>query len=244
MNMKQPTLSVVLPCYNEAKSIPVILERFSQVIGNRPVELVLVNNGSFDNTAEVLKKELKNPKYKFARTVLVKKNQGYGYGIMFGLKHCNGDILSYTHADQQCDPNDVVRTYDELLKHSDKEKILIKGKRKQRVLSELIITTVFHIIASAIFCRIFDDINGQPKVFHKSFFDKLTNAPNDFKLDLYVQYTAFKNGMKIESIPVEFGRRKHGKSHWAYNVFSKSRTYLGFIGYMMKLRFNDIFNVR
>jgi hypothetical protein len=88
----------------------------------------------------------------------------------------------------------------------------------------------------------YDDINGQPKVFHKSFLEKLSSAPNDFKFDFYVQYMARKNKMKIESIPVEFGRRKHGKSHWAYSIFSRAKTYLGFIVYMLKLRFHDIFS--
>ncbi len=239
--MKQPTLSIVLPCYNESKSIQAILQRFSQVIGNRTVELILVNNGSFDNTAEVLKKELKNPKYKFARTVLVKRNQGYGYGIMFGLKHCKGDFLAYSHADQQCDPNDVIRAYDELMRHSDKEKILMKGKRIRRIISELVITKGLQTIASAIFMKGFNDINGQPKLFHKSFLDKLAEAPKDFKFDFYVQYTAIRNGMEVLSIPVEFGKRKHGKSNWAYSIFSRIKTYLGFIGYMLKLRFRETF---
>lgn len=233
-------LSVVLPCYNESKSIPVILKRFSEVIGNRPVELILVNNGSFDNTAEVLKKELKNPKYKFARSVLVKKNQGYGYGIIFGLNHCNGDILSYTHGDQQCDPNDVMRAYDELMKYPDWKNILMKGKRRKRVLRELIITKGLQIISFLILWKNFNDINGQPKVFHKSFLEKITESPEDFKFDLHLQYAALKNGMKVMSIPVDWGERKHGKSNWAYSIFSRARTYLGFIGYMFKLRFNDI----
>ncbi|MBI2543302.1 MAG: glycosyltransferase family 2 protein [Candidatus Aenigmarchaeota archaeon] len=237
--MKLPTLSVALPCYNESKSIHDILERFSQVIGNRPVELVLVNNGSVDNTAEALQKELRNPKYKFARTVLVKKNQGYGYGIMFGLKHCKGEIIAYSHADQQCDPLDVIRAYDELLKY-DVENVLIKGHRKRRILSEFVITKGLQIITALIFWKVYDDINGQPKVFHKSFLSKLTNAPNDFKFDFYVQYMALKNKMEVKCIPVDFGQRKHGKSNWAYSIFSKTKTYLGFIVYMIKLRFGEL----
>ncbi len=234
-----PKLSVVLPCYNEAKSIPDLLKRFSQVIGRRSVELVMVNNGSFDNTAEVLKKELKNPKYKFARTVLVEKNQGYGYGIMFGLKNCKGDVLSYTHADQQCDPNDVMRAYDELLKQPDWKNILMKGQRKKRVVSEWVITKGLQTLAFLIMWKKFNDINGQPKVFHKSFLKKMKEAPNDFKFDLFVQHAALKNKMKVMSTPVEFGRRMYGKSNWAYSIFSRARTYLGFIGYMIKLRFSN-----
>ena len=112
-----------------------------------------------------------------------------------------------------------------------------KGDRKKRVLSEWIITKGLQSISSIIFFKRFNDINGQPKVFHKSFLEKLSTAPNDFKFDIYVQYMAFKNNMKVIPIPVEFGRRKHGKSNWAYSIFSKVETYLGFIRYMIKLRF-------
>jgi len=229
----------VLPCYNEAKSIPDILKRFSEVIGNRPVELVLVNNGSTDNTDEVLKNELKNPKYEFARSMLIKKNQGYGNGIMFGLKHCSGYILAYSHADMQCDPLDVMRAYDELLKHYNVKNVLIKGNRKKRVLSEFIIAKGLQVIIALIFWSVYDDINGQPKVFHRSFLDRLADAPKDFKFDFYVQYAALKNKMKVTYIPVDFGRRKYGKSHWAYSLFSRAKTYLGFIQYLLKLRFYD-----
>lgn len=45
-------LSIVVPCYNEADNIPLILERFNEVINNNEVEVVLVNNGSTDNSAE------------------------------------------------------------------------------------------------------------------------------------------------------------------------------------------------
>ena len=70
------SLSVVLPCFNEAKSIPGILDRFSEVIDRNDIEVILVDNGSTDNTQEVLEKLL--PAYTFARSVSVSKNKGYG----------------------------------------------------------------------------------------------------------------------------------------------------------------------
>ncbi len=239
--MKRPELSLVLPCYNEAKSIPFILKRLAEVVGKRNAEVVLVNNGSFDDTEAVLKTELAKSKYKFVRVVTIPENKGYGYGILFGLKHCKGEVLAYTHADQQCDPLDVIRAHDELIKYPDMKRVLLKGHRITRVMSELIITKAMHIITTALFLRKFDDINGQPKVFHKSFLDKLSKAPYDFKFDFYVQYMAFKSGMRIESIPVHFGRRKHGESHWAYSMVSKIKTYWNFFAYMLKLSTTDLF---
>ena len=47
----QPALSIVLPCYNEAASLPTLLERYREAGGGRDFELLLVDNGSSDDTA-------------------------------------------------------------------------------------------------------------------------------------------------------------------------------------------------
>ncbi len=62
---KQMKLSIVVPCYNEEENIPLILERFQEVIEREDIEVILVNNGSTDNSAQVLEQLL--PKYSFAK---------------------------------------------------------------------------------------------------------------------------------------------------------------------------------
>ena len=103
-------LSIVVPCYNEEQNIPLILERFNSVINRDDIEVILVNNGSKDNSQNVIDELL--PKYKFARTTLVEINQGYGYGILQGLKVTNGEYIGWTHADMQTDPKDVIKALD------------------------------------------------------------------------------------------------------------------------------------
>ena len=76
-------LSIIIPCYNESKNIPLILERFKNVIKRKDIEVLLVNNGSIDNSMEVFNEKL--PHYPFARLVNVENNQGYGYGIFRGI---------------------------------------------------------------------------------------------------------------------------------------------------------------
>ena len=98
--------SIIVPCYNEEKNIPLILEKFNNVIKNEEIEVILVNNGSTDNSAKIFENLL--PKFSFARTVLVPVNQGYGYGILQGLKE---DFLGWTDADMQTDPKDVKKSY-------------------------------------------------------------------------------------------------------------------------------------
>lgn len=100
-------LSIVVPCYNEAENIPLILKRFSDIIMRNDIEVILVDNGSTDTSPQILSELL--PVYSFARSVKVDVNQGYGYGIVQGLKSCNGEFIGWTHADMQTDPADLIK---------------------------------------------------------------------------------------------------------------------------------------
>ena len=232
-------LSIVLPCYNEVKSIPTILKQYKNTINidENAFELILINNGSTDNSSEVIAKELKNMEYKFAKTVLIKKNQGYGHGIMTGLKHCNGDFIGYSHADLQCDPEDIFRAYRQLISYPDNKNTLIKGKRKGRSFFENFVTLGMAIFASLTLGKIFSDINAQPKIFHRSLLDRVMNPPKDFSFDLYILYIAKKHKIKIKSIPVCFKKRIYGQSHWAFDWKSRLFTIINTMRYIIKLRF-------
>ena len=132
-------LSIVVPCYNESKNIPLILSGFEQVIQRDDVEVVLVNNGSTDNSQEILETLL--PKYSFARLANVEENQGYGYGILYGLKQATGTYIGWTHADMQTDPGDVIKALEIIEKSSETESIYVKGDRKGRPFFDQIFTS-------------------------------------------------------------------------------------------------------
>jgi len=204
-------ITIVVPCYNEAENIPLILDRFNEVIKDNDISVILVNNGSTDNSAEVLDELL--PKYPFARIVLVPVNQGYGYGIIQGLKEAEGDYIGWTHADMQTDPNDVVKAY-KLAKKYRGEKIFIKGKRKGRPAFDEFFTKGMSTFESVYFGMQLNDINAQPNVFPKSFFDTWVEPPHDFSLDLYALYMAKKSGLRVIRFPVVFPERIHGESKW------------------------------
>lgn len=232
----KPQLSITVPCYNEQENIPLILQRFKEVIGNLNIELILVNNGSTDASQKIIEEELKKPEYAFARTVLVRKNIGYGNGITFGLKHAQADLLAYTHADLQCDPHDVIRAYEIISKKDHPENILIKGWRRKRKIIPQLLTTCFQASAMLLFWRDFNEINAQPKVFHRRFFNTLNHPPLDFNLDFYILYKAKKEKLSIVSIPVDFSDRRYGTSKWAFSHLSKLKTIHKFLKYQVLLR--------
>lgn len=204
-------MTIVVPCYNEAENIPLILNRFNEVIKDNAISVILVNNGSTDNSAQVLEEML--PRYPFARTVLVPVNQGYGYGIIQGLKEAEGDYIGWTHADMQTDPYDVVKAY-RIAKKYHGEEIFIKGKRKGRPAFDEFFTKGMSAFESIYFGMQLNDINAQPNVFPKRFFDMWQEPPYDFSLDLYALYMAKKSGLRVIRFPVIFPERIHGESKW------------------------------
>lgn len=209
-------LSIIIPCYNEALNIPLILKRFSEVIQNRNVEVILVNNGSTDNSAKVFDEQI--PAYTFAKTVIVPVNKGYGYGIIQGLKQAVGDYIGWTHADMQTDPGDVIKAYD-IIQQSGNDNIFLKGKRKGRPFFDRIFTNGMSVFESLFFGMCMTDINAQPNIFPISFFKSLENPPHDFSLDLFIFYMAKKMKLNIIRFPVEFPQRIHGKSKWNTDGF-------------------------
>ena len=226
-------LSIVIPCYNESANIPTLLKRFSEVIGSRHIQVILVNNGSTDNTPEVLQMLL--PQYLFAKSVYVPVNRGYGFGIIQGLREADGDYIGWTHADLQTDPKDVVRAYNIIKKYGD-EKIYIKGRRNGRTFFDNFFTKGMSLFESIYFRTSLRDINAQPNVFPKQFLTYCDNPPYDFALEIYALYMAKKYGLKVVRFAVEFQDRIYGKSKWNTGVLAKLKFIKRTVKYSVDLK--------
>jgi glycosyltransferase involved in cell wall biosynthesis len=234
-------LSVVVPCYNEEKNIPLIVNRFSEALNKCAfadvVEIILVNNGSRDQTAAALNSEISKSGRKNFKVETVPVNQGYGFGILSGLKVASGDVLSWTHADMQTDPYDVIRAFEVYKAETAQgQKIIVKGRRVGRAFGEWAFTLGMSLISSTVLTAFLYDINAQPKLFSAAFFRTLKNPPFDFSLDLFLIYAAKKAGYRVRTIDVTFGKRIHGESKWAFNWSSKYKTILRTIKYIFALR--------
>lgn len=225
-------LSVIIPCYNEAKNIKTLVKRCSKILSFNEIEIIFVNNGSTDNSSSILKKELLLKSN--CRIKTVKVNKGYGHGILSGLKIAKGEILAWTHADLQTDPNDILKAF-KIFKQNPNERLLfVKGSRKGRSFYNLIFTWGMSLIGLIFFQKFMSDINGQPTMFHRSFYENWNDPPSDFSLDLYVYYLALKKKLVIKKIPVFFNNREFGIGH---NETLKSKLNYSFrtISYMLNL---------
>ena len=227
-------LSIVIPCFNEAENISLLIQKL-KTIQNKNIEVILVNNGSSDNTANVLSEELSNEE-QFLKSISIDHNIGYGHGIMTCIKEALGDVIAWTHADLQTDPTDVINAYSEFTENPDYENCILKGKRIGRNMFDTFFTIGMGIISSYLMGVRLTDINAQPKMFHRSFVEKLTNAPNDFSLDLYILFQARHNGYEILEYPVHFGNRIYGESKGGGTLRGKWELIKRTLVYMNKLK--------
>ncbi len=229
-------LSIVVPCYNEAKNIPLILSSFEKVIHRDDVEVVLVNNGSTDDSKAVFGDLV--PKYTFARLVDVPENKGYGFGILSGLEDAKGKFIGWTHADMQTDPSDVIKALEIIEKEPDEQNIYVKGDRKGRPFFDQFFTSGMSFFETIYMGVKLHDINAQPNIFHRDFFASWKNPPHDFALDLYALYMAKKQKLKVIRFDVLFPERIHGTSSWNTGFAAKKKFIKRTLDFSAKLKKN------
>lgn len=213
--------SIVVPCFDEAENLPLLLKRFSGALAGREAELIVVDNGSSDETPAVLERLL--PQYPFARALRVGVNQGYGAGVVAGLRACAGEYLGWTHADLQTDPRDAVQAFDLVMRAREPRSTYAKGRRAGRPLLDASWTLGMSLFETLYMGVPLEDINAQPNVFHRSFFERWQDPPSDFSLDLYALYRARRSGLEVLRFPVVYGPRARGRSHWNRGLVSKCR---------------------
>jgi len=164
----------------------------------------------------------------------VPANQGYGFGILSGLHAAQGEILAWTHADLQTDPEDALRGLGLFNRHGDS--IFVKGRRYGRPLADVAFTVGMSIFETALLGRGMWDINAQPTMFSRALFRTWQEPPHDFSLDLYAFYQARALGIPVRRFPVRFGERAHGTSHWNLSWAAKRKFIRRTVQFTLELR--------
>lgn len=237
-----PVFELVVPAYNESENLPDLVTRTVAAcqkagLNSETFQLVLVNNGSTDASAEILQQLKDGPQGAYFRVVCVFKNQGYGHGIKAGLDATTADFVGWSHADMQCDPLDAFKALAVLRKSS--KKALVKGYRSGRNWKDQLVTRVFEGSAKALLGVHLDEINAQPKVFHRSLLPFLKNPPTGISFDLYVLYHALKQGYLVKTIDVLLPPRIHGTSKWASHFLMRYKTFARVLRDISKISFQE-----
>ena len=215
-------MSVIIPCYNELDSIDLLYKKSLYITENYDVEIILVNNGSYDGTHKKFKTLIGTKKVKFFN---IQTNKGYGYGIKKSLNLCKGLYVGWTHADLQTDLFDLIKAYNFIEKsmlESKDEKLVIKGIRFGRPLKDKIFSQSMSLISSILFFPLSSyEICAQPSIFHNSIKEEIQKAPDGYEFDVYVFLAALIRGFRPKRFPVLFPKRVYGASHWNINIISK-----------------------
>lgn len=224
--------SLVIPCYNEAQSLPLLLESCKNLVKNKDIEVILVDNGSTDSTAQVLSSLV--PLYPGIKSIRLNQNLGYGNGINAGLKKATGKILAWTHADLQTHPDDILLGLEIFKLYGSN--LFVKGRRYGRSITDVFFTFGMTVLELILLRRWMLDINAQPTMFSREFYLTWVSPPNDFSLDLYAFFQAKSSGIKIHRFPVLFSNRVHGISHWNFSFASKWRFICRTLSYSYQLK--------
>ncbi len=230
----RPMMSLVIPCYDEAATLPTLIKRLEDTfVPDGDAEVVLVDNGSRDESPAIMESLAGHP---VIRSVRVDVNRGYGYGILAGLKAARGSYLGWTHADMQADPADALRAL-ELIRSARSPNVYAKGSRYGRPPGDVVFTIGMSAFETVLLRTPLWDINAQPNIFPRAFYEEIADdAPHDFSLDLYFYHAARTRGISMERFPVRFGERAHGVSHWNVDWKAKRKFIRRTIEFSMDLR--------
>lgn len=102
------TLSVIIPVYNEEKTLSEVLDKVNQVtlLNNLEIEIIVVNDCSTDNTQQVLDNYISNSSKNNISTFKHKVNKGKGAALHTGISQAKGDLVVVQDADLEYDPNE------------------------------------------------------------------------------------------------------------------------------------------
>jgi hypothetical protein len=134
----------------------------------------------------------------------------------------------------QTDPEDFLRAIE--IYEQNNENCFVKGMRIKRPFSDTFFTVGMSIFETILLRSILFDINAQPNLFPRSFFESWKNPPQDFSLDLYAYYLAKREGLSIYRFPVRFTKRIYGTSHWNINWRAKIKFIRRTVAFSLDLR--------
>lgn len=207
MNGEQGLLSVVVPVYNEQDAIVETLEKIRSCLDGtqRKYEVVVVNDGSSDQTGEVLKG------VEGIRLVSREVNRGYGYSLKEGMKIASGEWILITDADGSY----PIEKIPSLISDASNYDMIIGERRGKNVhigffnrAAKLVLKSLIYVLTS----NWIKDINSGLRIFRKELaFKYWSLIPDGFSLTTTITVAAMIERCRIKFIPIDYHKRV-GKS--------------------------------
>ncbi|PDW03465.1 glycosyltransferase family 2 protein [Candidatus Viridilinea mediisalina] len=226
--MQRPLLSIIMPCYNEAETLPQILERVYAV--NYEKEIIAVDDHSSDETLRVLREEaLRNPQLKVISHPV---NRGKGAAVRSGLAHARGEITIIQDADLEYDPNDYYALVEPIVK---KRVDVVYGSRFMGSHTGMYFWNALGnkgltFLTNFLFNCWISDMETCYKVMRTEIIRNLRLESNDFRLEPEITAKVLKRGYRILEVPISYIGR-------TYEEGKKMKPSQGFYAILALLRY-------
>ncbi len=202
------TLTVIIPCYNEIKSIESVLHRVLAV--GLAHEVLIVDDGSTDGTLDVLKK-IEADALPGVKVIYHEKNQGKGAALVTGFRHAVGDIILIQDADFEYDP----REYPILLKplYEGLSKVVygsrfLGGSRKAMNFWNMIANKILTLSTNILYNAILSDMETCYKVFTADVAKNMKIRARGFEFEPEFTAKVLKQGIRIYEVPISYNGRE------------------------------------
>lgn len=202
------TLSVVMPVYNEVRTIAAVIERVLKAPVDLPKEIIVVDDASTDGTRELLQ-ELPPGE---VRLVLHDVNQGKGAAIRTGVAHATGDIVLVQDADLEYDPRDYPLLLEPIL---EDQADVVFGNRfhggPHRVLYfwHYAANRGLTLLTNLLTGLNVTDMEVGYKVFRREVLQRLTLESNRFGFEPEVTVKVAKLGCRVYEVPIRYYGRTY-----------------------------------
>ena len=225
-------LSICVPVYNEEKTVRELLDKVLAVPLDK--EVIVVDDGSTDKTAEVLQEYVGNPLVK----IIVKQNGGKGTALREAFKQVSGDYVVIQDADLEYSPNDFVAMLEVAKKTNS---LVVYGSRflnkktTPDVLKNLLASRLLSTIVGVLYGQFISDESTCYKLFRTDLLKSVDLVCKRFEFCPEITAKILKRGIKITEVPISFYTREAGdgkKIHYLRDGLEAVIT-------LLKYRFND-----
>lgn len=216
-----PSLTVFFPAYNDGGTIASMV--ISAIRTARTLtpdfEVVVVNDGSRDRTAEILDELARRcPEL---RVVHHAQNQGYGGALRSGFAAATRDLIFYTDGDAQYDPAELTLLWQAMRPGID----LVNGYKISRSdpLHRVVIGRVYHYTVKLLFGLKVRDVDCDFRLMRRAIFDTVRLEKSSGVICLELMKKVQDAGFRIAEVPVHHYHRAYGRSQF-FNVRRIART--------------------
>lgn len=213
-------LSIIIPVYNEEKTISEILKRIYSAKLPKGIskEVIVVDDCSVDKTAQILKRVRKE----YLKILTQPKNMGKGSAVRLGIKNSTGEFILIQDADLEYNPNDYKKLLKPIIKDSERAvygsrlinyPLVLWGKDKTPLPLHWIGNKFLTLVTNLIYHGNLTDMETCYKLIAKDIADKLDLKSNRFEIEPEVTAKILKRGIRIREVPIKVKPRtyKEGK---------------------------------